>query len=181
MMPDLDLAEYKALLREDFCSFLERCFYELHPHGQFLPNWHIEAMAAKLAEVRTGVSRRLIINIPPRHLKSLAASVAFVAWLLGHNPKARIICVSYAQDLADKHARDCRRIMNTRLVWRTLCHPPFVRPPGRRRVRHDRSRVSPLHLGGRHADRTGADIIIIDDPLKPDEALSETQREQVNE
>jgi hypothetical protein len=54
---------------------------------------------------------RLIINLPPRHLKSLMASIAFPAWCLGHNPSAQILCVSYAQDLADKLARDCRNIM----------------------------------------------------------------------
>ncbi|MGH7102596.1 MAG: hypothetical protein ACREFJ_09375, partial [Acetobacteraceae bacterium] len=108
-----NLAEYQALLRQDFRSFLERCFHELNPDAPFLANWHIDVMAAKLAQVQNGETRRLIINVPPRHLKSLAASVAFPAWLLGRAPASRIICVSYAQDLADKHARDCRAIMQS--------------------------------------------------------------------
>src|SRR5213079_2203019 len=41
---------------------------------------------------------RLIINLPPRHLKSLLASVAFPAWCLGHDPSAQFLSVSYAQD-----------------------------------------------------------------------------------
>ena len=53
----------------------------------------------------------LVINEPPRHLKSHLASVSFPAWCLGHNPSAQILCVSYAQDLADKLSRDCRRIV----------------------------------------------------------------------
>jgi hypothetical protein len=53
----------------------------------------------------------IIINLPPRHLKSLLASIAFPAWCLGRDPSAQILCVSYAQDLADKLARDCRSIM----------------------------------------------------------------------
>jgi hypothetical protein len=53
------------------------------------------------AEVET---LQLIINLPPRHLKSLMASIAFPAWCLGHDPSAQILCVSYAQDLADKLA-----------------------------------------------------------------------------
>ena len=56
-------------------------------------------------------SRRVIINVPPRSLKSLCASVALPAWILGHNPAAPILCVSYAQDLSDKLARDCRSVM----------------------------------------------------------------------
>jgi len=65
-------------------------------------NWHLEVVAAKLTAVRQGKIRRLIINLPPRHLKSLMASIAFPAWCLGHDPSAQILCVSYAQDLADK-------------------------------------------------------------------------------
>ena len=76
-------------------------------------NWHYEAIAAKLVAVREDRVGRLIINVPPRYLKSHLASVAFPAWCLGHKPSKQILCVSYAQDLADKLARDCRRIMTS--------------------------------------------------------------------
>jgi hypothetical protein len=69
-----------------------------------------------------GKIRRLIINLPPRHLKSLMASIAFPAWCLGRDPSTQILCVSYAQDLADKLARDCRSIMVSpwyRQIFRT--------------------------------------------------------------
>ena len=74
-------------------------------------NWHVEVMAGKLAAVREGRIRRLLICVPPRHLKSHVASVSFPAWCLGHDPSAQLLCVSYAQDLADKLSRDCRRIV----------------------------------------------------------------------
>ena len=102
---------YDTLLRRDFASFAQRCFRELNPRTAFLMNWHIEIIAAKLMAVRAGKTRRLIINMPPRYLKSLLASVAFPAWCLGHDPAAQIICASYAQELADKLSRDCRRIV----------------------------------------------------------------------
>ena len=113
MISELSHHEYDAVLRSDLGFFAERCFYELNPQAAFLPNWHIEAIAAKLAAVAQGKIQRLIINLPPRHLKSLLTSVAFPAWRLGHDPSAQILCVSYAQDLADKLARDCRSIMMT--------------------------------------------------------------------
>ena len=56
--------------------------------------WHIEIIAAKLTALRDGKIRRLIVNLPPCHLKSLLASVAFPAWSLGHDPSAQIVCVS---------------------------------------------------------------------------------------
>jgi len=102
---------YDRLLRLDFVSFAQRCFRELSPRTQFAMNWHIEITAAKLMALRKGYIRRLIINIPPHYLKSQLAWVAFPAWYLGHDPAAQILCVSYAQELADKLSRDCRRIL----------------------------------------------------------------------
>src|SRR5437762_1388297 len=110
-MNEFSRREYEAILRSDLGCFAERCFAELNPQAAFLPNWHLEVIAAKLAAVRAGKIGRLIINLPPRHLKSLLASIAFPAWYLGHDLSAQILCVSYAQDLADKLARDCRGIM----------------------------------------------------------------------
>ena len=105
---------YDTLLRLDFVSFAQRCLRELSPRAQFAMNWHIEIIAAKLMALRAGKIRRLIINMPPRYLKSLLASVAFPAWCLGHDPAAQILCASYAQELADKLSRDCRRILPAR-------------------------------------------------------------------
>jgi len=73
----------------DLGYFAQLCFCELNPQAAFLPNWHIEVIAAKLAAVRAGKIRRLIINLPPRHLKSLLASIAFPAWCLGHDRRPR--------------------------------------------------------------------------------------------
>src|SRR5438552_6937554 len=79
-------AEVEALIRADFYSFLVRCFAELHAGQPFSPAWHAEVLAAKLQGVSEGSVKRLVVNVPPRHLKSLAASVALPAWLLGHDP-----------------------------------------------------------------------------------------------
>ena len=85
---ELSPSEYKAILRSDFNFFAQRCFSELNPQAAFAANWHLEMIAAKLTAVRQGAIRRLIINLPPRHLKSLMASIAFPAWCLGHDPSA---------------------------------------------------------------------------------------------
>ncbi|MGH3434420.1 MAG: hypothetical protein ACRDQB_16450 [Thermocrispum sp.] len=65
-----------------------------------------------------GFSRRagaghhaLIIALPPHYVKSICASVAFPAWVLGQDPTRRLICVSYSQDLARKHALDTGTVM----------------------------------------------------------------------
>jgi hypothetical protein len=119
-------AEYEVLLRHDFTSFAGRCFQDLNPQTSLAINWHLEVIAAKLTAVRQGRIRRLIINLPPRHLKSLMASIAFPAWCLGHDPTAQLLCVSYAQDLADKLARDCRSIMIS--PWYRQAFPTRLAP-----------------------------------------------------
>ncbi len=113
MIENLTRAEYDTLLRQDFGAFVARCFHDLNPQAELAMSWHLEVIAAKLAAVRERKIRRLIINLPPRHVKSLMASIAFPAWCLGHDPSAQILTASYAQDLADKLARDCRSIMTS--------------------------------------------------------------------
>ena len=70
-----------------------RCFAELHAGHTFSRAWHAEVLAAKLQGVRAGSVKRLVVNVPPRHLKSLAASVALPAWLLGHHPALAVVNV----------------------------------------------------------------------------------------
>jgi hypothetical protein len=79
----------------------------------FAMNWHVEVTAGKLMAVREGRIRRLIICVPPRHLKSLLASVAFPAWCLGHDPSARSSAPVMRRTSADKLSRDCRHIVTS--------------------------------------------------------------------
>ena len=171
---------YSHILRNDFCAFLHRSFLELNPHSAFEPNWHLEVLAAKLEEVRLGACKRLVINIPPRHLKSHAASIAFPAWLLGHDPAIQILAISYAQDLSDKLARDCRALITS----------PFYQSLFDTRLSADRNAVAEFEttqggyrlstsVGGVVTGR-GAHVIIVDDPMKADEALSDARRQAVN-
>src|SRR5215813_7585264 len=170
------------LLRDDFASFAVRCFSELNPRTPFAANWHVELIAAKLAAVREGRIRRLIINLPPRHLKSHLASIAFPAWCLGCEPSAQILCVSYAQDLADKLSRDCRHIVAS--SWYRQLFPATRLSPQRAAMSEFDTTAQGCRLatsvGGVLTGR-GADLIIIDDPLKPEEALSQAQRQAANE
>src|SRR6266853_718137 len=172
MLEDLTRAEYEFLLRRDFATFAGRCFQDLNPQTDLAMNWHLDVIAAKLTAVREGKIRRLIINLPPRHLKSLMASIAFPAWCLGHDPSAQILSVSYAQDLADKLARDCRSIMMS--PWYRRIFPTRL-APHRQAVQEFITTRQGYRLatadGGGLTGR-GADIILIDDPLKPEEALA---------
>jgi predicted phage terminase large subunit-like protein len=172
---------YADVLRHDLCAFIHRSFLELNAQTQFLPNWHIEVLAAKLEEVRQGRCRRLIVNVPPRHLKSHAISIAFPAWVLGHHPAKAILSVTYAQDFSDSLARKSRTLM-MRPFYEALFNTRLAR--GREAVSDYETTDGGFRLstsiGGILTGR-GADFIIIDDPLKADDALSDLRRQSVNE
>jgi predicted phage terminase large subunit-like protein len=172
-----------ALMQEDFMSFAVRCFSELHPGQPFQYGLYLELVAAKLASTLLGDGpTRLIINLPPRTLKSIVISVAGVAWLLGRSPTSRVICASYGQDLSDKFGRDTRTIMLSRF-YREL-FPWTVLSPTRRAVNDFYTTKEGYRMatsvGGTLTGR-GADVVIIDDPIKPQEAQSEAHRKAASD
>jgi len=170
-----------AILRSDLYSFVRAIFPLVSPNDQFAANWHIEAIAFELNRVMQGHVKRLIITLPPRSLKSITASVAFPAFVLGHNPSARIICVSYSESLARKHANDCRALMRSdlyRRVFSTRISPQkdteleFATTLGGTRLA--------TSVGGTLTGR-GGNLIVIDDPMKPQDAYSEAEREHTKQ
>jgi predicted phage terminase large subunit-like protein len=179
---NLTQSDFQTLLRRDLYAFTQRCFYELNPTTEFLPNWHIEVDISVLEACRCGEITRLIITQPPRSLKSLCVSVAFPAYLLGRDPTAQIICASYGQELANKHALDCRTVMAS--AWYQALFPHTRLSSERQAVEEFMTTRQGFRLstsvGGVLTGR-GADFIIIDDPLKPEEAFSDTRRRAVND
>ena len=165
------------ILRRDLAAFVQKSFGVVSPGVEFLTNWHIEAIAFELCKVMRGETRRLLITMPPRSLKSICASVAFPAFVLGHDSTKRIVCVSYAEDLAAKHARDCRAVMAS--DWYRSVFP---------KARLGKSKSAEMDFettcgGGRLSTSVGGtltgrggSLIVIDDPQKPTDAMSEAKR-----
>ena len=170
-----------AILRTHFPSYIRKAFQTLSPSATYLDNWHIHAIAYQLERVRRGEIRRLIINLPPRSLKSQICSIAFSTYALGHDPSKRIIGMSYSQDLATKHSNDCRDVMNSSW-YRQLFSTKLSRH------KNTESEFTTTRMGYRIATSIegtltgrGGDIIILDDPLKPNDARSDSKRERVND
>ncbi len=178
--PDARLLE--ALLRSDFRAFVHKAFTTLCPGQDYVSTWHVEAIARQLERVRRGEIRRLIINMPPRSLKSITASVAFPAFILGRDPSRRIICVSYSGDLARKHSNDFRALIEAPWYRRTFPNArigPYKNSETEIELTERGFRLA-TSVGGTLTGR-GGDILIVDDPLKPDDALSETKRSAANQ
>lgn len=173
-----DLLFADALQRINFVYFLKMVFSHLHGGQLLKENWHHEAITFELELVRRRLNRRLIVNLPPRSLKSEMVSVAWVAWMLGRNPKLKFTCVSYSDDLASDFARQCLAILESDWYRRMF--------PGTILSRRATMNIKTTAGGGRLATSIegsitgrGGDINIIDDPGKPEEALSEAMRAKV--
>ena len=170
----------RALLRERLGSFAQKTFATLEPGVEYRHSWHLDHLAWQLTRVARGEVRRLIINVPPRSMKSITVSIAFTAWLLGHDPRRRIICVSYAEELARKLSLDTRRVLET--AWFRALFPACQLVPRRQRdgeltTTQQGGRLA-LGLGGALTGR-GADVIVIDDPMKAQSAVSAAERQRV--
>src|SRR5947209_7204899 len=180
--PHLPASLVAAIIGSDLYAFIRASFPIVSGGRQFLPKWHVEAMAYELSEVMRGITRRLIITVPPRILKSICASVALPAFALGHDPSRRIICVSYSEGLARKHANDCRALMRSDL-YRRIFPAARISP-----AKDTETEVMTTARGSRLATSVGGtltgrggNLLIIDDPLKPQDAHSESARESLKQ
>lgn len=175
----IDFDGYAALLRQSLFAFVMRSFYELNPSAEFQTNWHIRHLCWQLERVKRGEIKRLIINIPPRNLKSILTSVSFSAWLLGHDPTKRVMCVSYAQELARQLSLDTRAVMES--PWYKRAFPNFEFGPQQRVMQLQTSKRGWREAFGARGSimGKGADVIIVDDPIKVMDAFSKPERLRV--
>lgn len=168
----------QAILRHNFPAFITKSFYTVSPGTEYLHNWHISLIAKKLKQIEEGKITRLIINIPPRYLKSICVSVSWSAWLMGHNPSTKIMTASYSQSLSNKHSQDCRLLMNS--SWYKELFPNTKINIGE----NQKSKFVTSKRGFRFATSTGGtatgeggDYLIVDDPQNPNKINSKKYRQ----
>lgn len=171
----------KAMIRSRLSAFTIQTFKTVSPGDQYLHNWHIDAISDHLEACYRREIKRLIINIPPRTMKSISASVAFPAWALGRDPSLKFICASYAASLSIKHSIDCRLVMES--PWYKEAFPNTVLAEDQ----NAKNKFMTTSRGQRFATSVGGavlgeggDFLIMDDPVKADEADSEVTRDTAN-
>jgi predicted phage terminase large subunit-like protein len=176
----------KSLARKSFKHFVR------YTKDDYEFNWHHEALCRKLQDFADGKIKRLMVFMPPRHGKSELTSRRFPAWLLGRNPKTKIIATSYASELASSFNRDVQRIIENPLFHELF---PDVNLNGSN-VRTTQSWLRNndifeiVNHGGYYRcagvggaiTGLGGEFLIIDDPFKNyEEAKSPTIRKKVFE
>lgn len=175
-------SDIHALLRQDFLSFVLKVFTTLNPGTVYLHNWHVEAIVTLLGHVMQGETRRAMINVPPRTLKSMIVSIAWPAFLLGHDPTRKIFVVSHGLDLAEEHHAAFRKVVES--DWYRAAFPTMS-PAAEK----DTALVFRTSQGGQRKAFSvesritgqGADIIILDDPLDASDAQNELACAKVND
>lgn len=176
---NLEAAAFAAA-RADLNAFLPQVFRTLNPGSTLKAGWYLRALTHALTQVGTGETKRLLITMPPRHLKSICGSVAFPAWMLGRDPSLRFLVASYSGELSAKLLRDFRAVVES--PWYRHCFPEFrIKRATEVEVettRHGLRRA--VSLGG-SVTGLGGDILIIDDLMKAADVSYPLKRQEARD
>lgn len=168
--------------KRSFKHFVKEAWHVVQPEEIFVDGWHIDAICNYLQELANGhiPSNNLLINVPPRHMKSLLCNVFFPAWVWTYRPSAKFLFFSYAEELTVRDSVKCRKLIGSE--WYQDRFKVRIDP------KNDmKSQFNNLDGGYRYCFGTGGsiagqggDFLIIDDPLEISKANSKPTREQIN-
>jgi predicted phage terminase large subunit-like protein len=153
----------KALLRRDYLSFARKAIFEVEG-ARIGDEPYLDYLAGALAAFADDKTRRLVINLPPGHLKTLLGSVCLSAWMLAHNPSLKIIVVTHAEHLSNAIARRIRSILQSE--WYKEIFATRIKKGHAEVTDFGTSTGGGVFSGSFHGGITGrrADAIIVDDP-----------------
>lgn len=181
--PPPSIAEIERVrLSRSLPRFTRAAWTIIEPGNEFLEGWHHDLVGEYLEAVTAGEITRLIVNHPPRYMKSINVSVMWPCWSWTRRPELRFMFSSYSQSLATKHSLDRRSILLS--DW-------FLQRWGDRFSLASDQNVKTEFLNDRRghmiatsfkgtATGKGGDVLVIDDPLDPEQAHSAVERERVN-
>ena len=170
-------------MRRSLKEFIKNSWQTIEPGRDFHDNWHIDAISDHLQAVVEGKIRRLIINIPPRHMKSISVAVALPAWTWAIQPQKRFLFASYASSLSIRDSVKCRRLIDSPWYKTHFGNMFELTTDQNQKQRFENSRTGYRIATSVDGALTGegGDIIVIDDPHNVREAESSTVREGVLE
>ncbi len=161
--------------KQDFLSFV-KCVWP-----DFVEGSHHRHIADKFNKLATGEINRLIINMPPRHTKSEFASYLLPAWMVGRDPKLKIIQATHTAELAIRFGRKAKNLIDSTdytKIFKTRLQEDS-KAAGRWET-SDGGEYFAAGVGGAITGR-GADLLIIDDPHSEQDAMSKTALESAYE
>jgi predicted phage terminase large subunit-like protein len=176
-----ELADEAARLSGSLRAFTAGAWPVLEPGYQFHGGWHIDAIVEHLEACSRREIQRLIINIPPGHMKSLNVSVLWPVWWWTVEPHIRLLTTSYGDDLATRDALKSRRLIQS--AWFRARFGGVFQLTGdqNQKTRYENDRTGYRIASSVGGTGTGerADVVLIDDPHKASEAQSDAKRQAV--
>lgn len=165
-------------------NFIRQAWSVIEPGAEYVHGWHIDAIAQHLEAVEDGDITRLLINVPPGMMKSLATSVFWPAWIWGpkNKPHYRFLCASHSQALAIRDSTKMRRLIQS--DWYQERWGDRVILTGDQNAK---TKFENTATGFREAVAAGSitgsrgDVVIIDDPHSVESASSDAMRETTKE
>lgn len=170
----------KRIYRTYFNEFVRKAFEIVSPNDKYVHSWYIDLICEYLMDCYNGKKPKLIINIPPRHMKSIIVNIAFPAWLLGRHPTEQILTTTYSYKLMKDHALGFNRLMNSNW-YRSIFPNTIVERESVEYLRTTQGGCRFATTVGGQITGVGGKFIIIDDPLNAQNGNSFVKREKVNE
>jgi len=173
-----------ATCRKNFGAFAQKAFAVVEPGVKFEWNWHLECISAHLQALYEGKlpdgKKRLCINVPPRSLKSFLSSIAFPAWCIGKEANNKFICTSFNATLAKEMSQKSRHIFES--DWYKRVFPNVVIDNKQNEKHNFWTTKRGMYYSSAIMSVTGrgADFVVLDDPINPKEAVSDTIRNDIN-
>lgn len=175
---DIDL----ALAERSLSEYTRQAWPIVEPGSPYSHNWHIDAVSEHLEYVTRGQIQNLIINFPPRCMKSLLTCVMWPSWTWTFYPESRWMFMSYAQDFSIRDSLKCRRVITD--PWYQARWGHVFQLTGdqnaKSRFENDKTGFRMSSSVGGGATGEGGQFIVVDDPLKADDAKSDIALEAVN-
>jgi predicted phage terminase large subunit-like protein len=175
-------AQLADKLAGDLAAFVKKAWRILHPTRPLVWSWHYDLLCEYLTAVKQRKVRRLIINVPPRTAKSTITTICFPCWVWASDPPHNFLSASYSLDLSTEHSVMRRNLLQSgwyRRMWGDKFSLSGDRNQVAQFMNDRRGQMIATSIGGTTQGR-GCDIAIIDDPVSPDQALSDAERKTAN-
>lgn len=167
--PEMGLVEYS-----------QEAWRVVEPNTEYIHNWHVDAIGEHLEAITLGELTRLVINVPPRFMKSLLVSVFWPTWWWTFAPWLRFIFGSYAQTLSTRDSVRSRRILQSKWYRENWGHVFALTTDQNVKSRYENDRTGLRLATSVHGIGTGegGDVLCTDDPHNVLEGESDTKREE---